>query len=92
MVNQRQISVAIHLRKRSLKYPIQCGIEKSTEGSKYETYEVWLLNNETAYEKESYFKNYSKIKSSPSMYSLPLATHWSICSSIGESNAGSLLL
>ncbi len=27
----------------------------------YHIYEVWLLNNETAYEKEFYFKNYSTI-------------------------------
>jgi len=31
--------------------------------------QVWLLNNETAYEKEFYFKNYSTIEYSPSMYS-----------------------
>ena len=41
-------------------------------------YEVWLLNNETAYEKEFYYKNYSTIECSPSMYSPPLATHRSI--------------
>ena len=37
-------------------------------------YEVWLLKNEIAYEKEFYFKNYSTIECSPSMYSPPLAT------------------
>ena len=42
-------------------------------------YEIWLLNNETAYEKEFYFKNYSTIECSPSMYFPPLATHRSIC-------------
>jgi len=36
-----------------------------------EIYEVWLLNNETAYEKKFYFKNYSTIECSSSMYSPP---------------------
>ena len=41
-------------------------------------YEVWLLNNETGYEKGFYYKNYFTLECSPSIYSPSLATHLSI--------------
>lgn len=44
-------------------------------------YQVWLLNNQIAYEKEFYFTNYSTVECSPSMCSSLLVTHRSICSS-----------
>ncbi len=45
---------------------------------KYGKYEVWLSNNETAYEKWFYLKNYSTIERSPSLYLPTLTTHQSI--------------
>ena len=44
-------------------------ISQLSHNSFIDIYEVWLLNNETAYEKEFYFKNYSTIECSPSIYS-----------------------
>ena len=41
-------------------------------------YEVWLLNNETGYEKGFNYKNYFTFECSPSIYSPSLATHLSM--------------
>lgn len=56
-------------------------------------YDVRLLNNESAHDKKFYFKYYSTIEFSPSIYSAPLShTHTSLFDfSIGESDIGSLL-